>query len=88
MKKKSTFQNLIKEAEPIAEEIYKIYRYSEIARKLLQKYSFEDIKRMTENKIMDACNPEVCDAALVVVCATIIDNPKVACQSVHKDQLQ
>jgi tRNA A-37 threonylcarbamoyl transferase component Bud32 len=88
MKKKSTFQDSIKEAEPIAEEICKTYRHSEIAKQLLKKYSIEEIKRMTKNEVLEACKPEVCDAALVVVCAMIIDDPKAACRSVHKGKLQ
>jgi tRNA A-37 threonylcarbamoyl transferase component Bud32 len=88
MKKKSTFQVRIKEAKPIAEEICKTYRHSEIAKLLLEKSSIEEIKLITKTEVLDACKPEVCDAALIVVCATIVDDPKAACRLVHKGQLQ
>jgi len=43
MEEKRTFQSRIKEAEPIAEEIYKTYLHSEIARQLLRKHSIDEI---------------------------------------------
>jgi len=43
---------------------------------------------MTESEIVDACKPEVCDASLAVVSAVIINDPKVAYQSAHIEQMQ
>lgn len=83
MEKKSIFRDRIKEAEPIADEICKTYRHSEIAKKLLQKYSIEEIRQMTEAEILNAGEADAFDAALVVVCAEILADPKAFCRSVH-----
>jgi hypothetical protein len=82
MEEKRTFQSRIKEVEPIAEEIYKAYVHSEIARKLLRKHSIEEIRQMTETEILTAIEIDGFDAALIVVCAEILADPKSACR--HK----
>jgi hypothetical protein len=82
VEKKSTFHDRTKEAEPIADEICNTYRHSEIARKLLQKYSIEQIRQMTETEILNAGQADAFDAALAVVCAEILADPKAACR--HK----
>jgi len=83
VEKKSTFQDRIKESEPIADETCKTHRHSEIARKLLQKYSIEEIRQMTETEIWNAGETDAFDAALVVVCAEILADPKAFWRSVH-----
>jgi len=76
MEEKRTFQSRIKEAEPIAEEIYKTYLHSEIARQLLRKHSIDEIRQMTETEILTASEIDGFDAAIVEVCAEIHADPK------------
>lgn len=67
------FEERKKDAAIQAYEKLELYRLVQIAQRLLQSHSTEELRGMTEMEVLDLCLPTKCDAADVVAMCIVVE---------------